>query len=210
MNWSITWQKLIFIFVPLSGLSEKTFCFTKCGGLGSGFAKASVCGSVDPSSNPVDAKFLSTRSNLFLNKPNVQSACLMEPRCVKSVVCFCLKWSHSCKQYQRRPKSVEFDSCLGVDKVTQPYDVKISFIILGHFVIRCWSRSLEDLYQHFTGCKRFKTSCFLSLAASSLFWLGLVSRQFKANAPNCLSTDCRELTRVTPRRMHREKTVAEA
>ena len=54
-------------------------------------------------------------------------------------------------------------------------------------------------------CHQSVWMTFVTISSS-----GLVSRQFKANAPNCLSTHCCELTRVTLTRMHREKTVAEA
>ena len=61
--------------------------------------------------------------------------------------------------------STEFDSCLGVDKVTQPYDLQMSSTIVV----------LEDFYKHFTGRKRFKTS---SLTASSVSgWLVVNSRR---------------------------------
>ena len=90
------------------------------GDLGGEVAKAAGCGFVDPSSNPVEAKFLSTRSNLFLNKPNVQSACLVitgTKMCEVSGV-FLLEMIQLI-WYLKCPKSVEFDF-LGVDKVTQP------------------------------------------------------------------------------------------
>ena len=57
-------------------------------------------------------------------------------------------------------------------------------------------------------CRRCHQSVWMTFVTISSS--GLVSCQFKANAPNCLSTHCCELMRVTPKRMHREKTVAEA
>ena len=68
-NRSITWQKLIFIFVPLSGLKKRNLLGKDYGNLSGVVAKALVCGSEDPGSIPADVlriRFLSWSGQGYL------------------------------------------------------------------------------------------------------------------------------------------------